>query len=116
MTKPRIAVIGAGLMGHGIAQAFALAGHEVNVTDTVMKNLESLERRIAANLRDLGDDESALARVRSCVDLSEAVWSPAAFAVLAHDTFDDRTAPRTAASDTSSVYASLTDLTPPEWR
>ena len=73
MTKPRIAVIGAGLMGHGIAQAFALAGHEVNVTDTVMKNLESLERRIAANLRDLGDDESALARVRSCVDLSEAV-------------------------------------------
>src|SRR5215468_2343757 len=74
MTKPRIAVIGAGLMGHGIAQVFALAGHEVNVTDTVMKNLESLERRIAANLRDLGDDESALARVRSCVDLSEAVY------------------------------------------
>src|SRR3974390_661329 len=73
MTKPRIAVIGAGLMGHGIAQVFALAGHEVNVTDTVMKNLESLERRIAANLRDLGDNESALARVRSCVDLSEAV-------------------------------------------
>src|SRR6516164_7933118 len=74
MPKPRIAVIGAGLMGHGIAQVFALAGHEVNVTDTGMKNLESLERRIAANLRDLGDDESALARVRSCVDLSEAVY------------------------------------------
>ena len=73
MTKPRIAVIGAGLMGHGIAQVFALAGHEVHVTDTVMKNLASLERRIAANLRDLGDDEGALARVRSCVDLSEAV-------------------------------------------
>ena len=26
--KARIAVIGAGLMGHGIAQVFALAGHD----------------------------------------------------------------------------------------
>ncbi len=30
MAKARIAVIGAGLMGHGIAQVFALAGHEVD--------------------------------------------------------------------------------------
>jgi 3-hydroxybutyryl-CoA dehydrogenase len=73
MSKPRIAVVGAGLMGHGIAQVFALAGHEVTVTDTVMKNLESVERRIAINLRDLGEDETALARVRPCVDLGEAV-------------------------------------------
>jgi 3-hydroxybutyryl-CoA dehydrogenase len=73
MSKPRIAVIGAGLMGHGIAQVFALAGHEVTVTDAVMKNLESLERRIAANLRDLGEDEGAVTRVRPCVDLGEAV-------------------------------------------
>ena len=29
----RIAVIGAGLMGHGIAQVFALAGHDVTITD-----------------------------------------------------------------------------------
>ncbi len=29
--KPRIAVIGAGLMGHGIAQVFALAGHDVTI-------------------------------------------------------------------------------------
>ena len=28
MAKARIAVVGAGLMGHGIAQAFAVAGHE----------------------------------------------------------------------------------------
>src|SRR6201982_3716651 len=73
MSKPRIAVVGAGLMGHGIAQVFVLAGHEVTVTDTVMKNLESVERRIASNLRDLGEDESAIARVRPCVDLGEAV-------------------------------------------
>jgi 3-hydroxybutyryl-CoA dehydrogenase len=38
-----------------------------------MKNLDTVEGRIAANLRDLGDDESAVSRVRSCVDLAEAV-------------------------------------------
>ena len=38
MAKARIAVVGAGLMGHGIAQVFALAGHEVKITDTVVKN------------------------------------------------------------------------------
>ncbi|MGD0026434.1 MAG: 3-hydroxyacyl-CoA dehydrogenase family protein [Xanthobacteraceae bacterium] len=73
MTKAKIAVVGAGLMGHGIAQVFALAGHEVTITDTVAQNLATAKSRIAANLRDLGEDESALARVRPCADLADAV-------------------------------------------
>ena len=73
MSKAKIAVVGSGLMGHGIAQVFALAGHDVTVTDTVMKNLDSVQSRIAANLRDLGDDETAAARVRPCLDLGETV-------------------------------------------
>jgi 3-hydroxybutyryl-CoA dehydrogenase len=73
MSKAKIAVIGAGLMGHGIAQVFAVAGHEVTVTDTGMKNLDNMQSRIAANLRELGDDETAASRVRPCFDLGEAV-------------------------------------------
>jgi 3-hydroxybutyryl-CoA dehydrogenase len=73
MAKARIAVVGAGLMGHGIAQVFALAGHEVKITDTVVNNLDTVVARIAANLRDLGDDERAAERVQPCVDLTEAV-------------------------------------------
>ncbi len=73
VTQARIAVVGAGLMGHGIAQVFALAGHEVTITDTVMKNLDTVTSRISANLRELGDDPLAIARVRPCVDLAEAV-------------------------------------------
>ncbi len=73
MTKAKISVVGAGLMGHGIAQVFALAGHEVTITDTVMNNLDTVIARIEANLRDLGDDENAATRVRPCVDLAEAV-------------------------------------------
>ena len=73
MAKARIAVIGAGLMGHGIAQVFALAGHDVAITDAVAANLDTAKSRIAANLRDLGDDEGAVERVRPCADLAEAV-------------------------------------------
>jgi 3-hydroxybutyryl-CoA dehydrogenase len=73
MAKARIAVVGAGLMGHGIAQVFALAGHEVSITDAIAQSLDAVKSRIAANLRDLGDDDSAVARVTPCGDLADAV-------------------------------------------
>jgi 3-hydroxybutyryl-CoA dehydrogenase len=73
MAKSRIAVVGAGLMGHGIAQAFALAGHEVTITDTLMASLASVPERILANLRELGDDEGALDRVHPSPDLVATV-------------------------------------------
>jgi 3-hydroxybutyryl-CoA dehydrogenase len=71
--KPRIAVIGAGLMGHGIAQVFALAGHDVTITDSHRPTLDSALQRIATNLRELGDDETAVKRVRPVVELAECV-------------------------------------------
>ncbi len=73
MAKPRIAVIGAGLMGHGIAQVFALAGHDVALTDAHAPTLARARDRILANLRDLGEDVAALARVWVEPDLGEAV-------------------------------------------
>ena len=76
MTVPeraRIAVIGAGLMGHGIAQVFALAGHDVRIHDSVMASLDTATSRILANLRDLGDDESAVQRVHPMLQLAAAV-------------------------------------------
>src|SRR5262245_62584321 len=72
MAKARIAVIGAGLMGHGIAQVFALAGHDVSIYDSVAANLDSAKARILANLKDLGDDPSAVERVRPTADLAAA--------------------------------------------
>jgi 3-hydroxybutyryl-CoA dehydrogenase len=71
--KARIGVLGAGLMGHGIAQVFGLAGHEVSIYDPVAASLDAVRTRIAANLRDLGDDESAAQRVHPCADLAQAV-------------------------------------------
>jgi 3-hydroxybutyryl-CoA dehydrogenase len=71
--QPRIGVIGAGLMGHGIAQVFAFAGHEVSIHDSNAGHLDSAQSRIAANLADLGDDPSAAERVRPCPVLADAV-------------------------------------------
>jgi 3-hydroxybutyryl-CoA dehydrogenase len=72
-SKVKIAVVGAGLMGHGIAQVFALAGHAVTITDSYKPNLESAKQRIAANLRDLGDDENAVERVTPVAGLADCV-------------------------------------------
>jgi 3-hydroxybutyryl-CoA dehydrogenase len=73
MTKARIAVIGVGLMGHGIAQVFALAGHDVTIYDPAAASLDSAKARILTNLKDLGDDQSAVERVRPIADLAAAV-------------------------------------------
>lgn len=73
MSKPRIAVVGAGLMGHGIAQVFALAGHAVTITDTFKPALDAAKDRVRANLKDLGEDEAALERITPVADLADAV-------------------------------------------
>ena len=73
MAKARIAVIGAGLMGHGIAQVFALAGHEVTIYDSVMASLGSVLERIAANLKDLGENPKMAERVTPVANLATAV-------------------------------------------
>jgi 3-hydroxybutyryl-CoA dehydrogenase len=71
--RDKIAIVGAGLMGHGIAQVFALSGHDVAITDASVAALDSVRARIAANLRDLGLDEGAANRVRPVADLAGAL-------------------------------------------
>jgi 3-hydroxybutyryl-CoA dehydrogenase len=73
MAKARIAVVGAGLMGHGIAQVFALAGHDVTIYDSIVTSLDTVKTRILTNLKDLGDDQKAVERVTPVSDLAQAV-------------------------------------------
>jgi len=72
---PQIAIVGAGLMGHGIAQVFACAGHLVTVYDSSSEALASLRDRVRANLLDLGQDTAAADRIFPVEDLGEAVAS-----------------------------------------
>ena len=70
----RIAVVGAGLMGHGIAQVFAVAGHDVTVTDAALETLGTVAARVAANLERVGADPSpVLARITTDESLEEAL-------------------------------------------
>jgi 3-hydroxybutyryl-CoA dehydrogenase len=73
MAKARIAVVGAGLMGHGIAQVFAVNGHEVAIYDPVQASLATVRARIGTNLRDLEEDGSAIERVMPTHSLVDCV-------------------------------------------
>ena len=48
-----IGVVGAGLMGHGIAQVFALRGYKVKLFDNDPKILERAPEKIRNNLQTL---------------------------------------------------------------
>lgn len=54
-THTRITVVGAGLMGHGIAQVFAARGHPVRLFDANETILAEAPARIRANLAQLAE-------------------------------------------------------------
>nr|WP_306268601.1 3-hydroxyacyl-CoA dehydrogenase NAD-binding domain-containing protein [Pararhizobium sp. IMCC3301] len=72
-----IAVIGAGLMGHGIALSFAKAGFETRVHDPHAETLETLIARVTDSLIALGvaagDTAGITARITPCQSLDAAV-------------------------------------------
>jgi 3-hydroxybutyryl-CoA dehydrogenase len=71
--REKIAVIGAGLMGHGIAQIFAAAGHKVALHDPDAKILASAKDRIAAIFTLLEQDPGGIANVGYQSDFAVAV-------------------------------------------
>jgi 3-hydroxybutyryl-CoA dehydrogenase len=73
----KIAVLGAGLMGHGIALTFARSGHQVTVYDAFANSLEALRTRVENSLTALGvggaEIDATLNRIRTEPDLAECV-------------------------------------------
>lgn len=76
-----VAVVGSGLMGHGIAQVFAQGGCSVTVRDLNEEILQKAKEKIASNLRtfvemDLEEKKAidiVMSRIKSTTDLQEAV-------------------------------------------
>jgi 3-hydroxybutyryl-CoA dehydrogenase len=76
-----ISVIGAGIMGHGIAQSFLMAGYPVHLYDVQEAVLEKAKKRIGQNLKlfqdfDLiKDDDIKVAQslLETTTELSTAV-------------------------------------------
>jgi 3-hydroxybutyryl-CoA dehydrogenase len=72
--EPRVAVVGAGVMGASIALVLALGGSDVALFDPDPQALSRARERIAAGAASLrGDPSCALERVRIATDLPAAV-------------------------------------------
>ena len=108
----KVAVIGSGLMGHGIAQVFAVAGHDVAVVDPNESSLRAVPERIRANLQamlargvQLADDvETILQRVRLTTDMADGCRD---VALVTEAVFEDMALKQ-------QVFADLDALCPPE--
>jgi 3-hydroxybutyryl-CoA dehydrogenase len=69
-----VAIIGAGLMGHGIAQVFAAAGHKTTITDANSEALAAAPRHMAHNLGQMNVPvDAVLERITLVGNLNEAV-------------------------------------------
>ncbi len=78
MDFSKIGVVGAGTMGNGISQAFAVAGLDVVMTDVAQAQLEranaaisgSLDRLVKKDKMSAEQKAQALARIRTSTDLA----------------------------------------------
>lgn len=71
--RQTIAIIGAGLMGHGIAQIFTAAGHRVAIYDPSEDALASVPQRVEAIMRSLDIDVSFAGHIALERRLEDAV-------------------------------------------
>ena len=99
----KIAIIGGGLMGAGIAQVFACAGLDVNVFEPDENARNSLSQRIAENLRVIGGDESAINNVSANDDLASTVADADYVTEAAPEKLEIKRA----------IFADLVQMTPP---
>ncbi|MCL5424514.1 MAG: 3-hydroxyacyl-CoA dehydrogenase family protein [Gammaproteobacteria bacterium] len=75
-TPAKVCVVGAGLMGHGIAQTFAQAGHPVSLFDVDKNTLELAPLLIERNLRQMGvEPKPILDNIKLCSDVASAALS-----------------------------------------
>ena len=80
MPIERIAVLGSGVMGHGIAQVLAMSGYRVALRDIRQDLLDGAMEKISWSLGKMaergkiapGERDRALARIEPAVDLREA--------------------------------------------
>ncbi len=72
-----VGIVGAGLMGHGIALTFARAGLTVRVHDPAPGALEGLNGRVAASMDAIGCErtaiDDALRQIVACPALEDAL-------------------------------------------
>jgi 3-hydroxybutyryl-CoA dehydrogenase len=118
MSIDRVFVIGAGLMGHGIAQVSAAAGKQVTLADRSAELAEKGKSRIASNLKrqvDKGKLEQATADViLARVAVSDGTDGAGGHDIVIEAVFEDEGVKRetwkalTHTADATAIFASNT--------
>jgi 3-hydroxybutyryl-CoA dehydrogenase len=118
MSIDRVFVIGAGLMGHGIAQVSAAAGKQVTLSDRTRELAEKGRARIDANLArqvEKGKLEHAGAgEIMSRVTAAEGTDGAAGHDIVIEAVFEDESVKRdtwealTRSADADAIFASNT--------
>ncbi len=123
----RVAVLGAGTMGHGIAQVAAQSGYQVTLYDVQGSALQRARQRIEASLEKLlgkgriteADRSAALERIAETATLSEALREADVVVEATPERMDlklelfgeiDRLAPAGALLGTNTSSLSVTEI------
>ena len=118
MSIERVFVIGAGLMGHGIAQVSAAAGKQVTLSDRTSELAEKGAARIAGNLkRQVAKgklDQSEASAIGDRISTSAGTDGAAGHDIVIEAVFEDETVKRatwealTRSADRDAIFASNT--------
>ena len=118
MSIERVFVIGAGLMGHGIAQVSAAAGKQVTLSDRTAILADKVRERIAANLRRQVEkgklEPSAADEILGRVATTEGTDGAAGHGIVIEAVFEDESVKRqtwealTKSADADAIFASNT--------
>ena len=118
MTIERVFVIGAGLMGHGIAQVSAAAGKQVTLSDRTAELAEKGAARIAGNLKRQVEkgklDQSAASAIGDLISTAEGSDAAGGHQIVIEAVFEDESVKRrtwealTKSADSDAIFASNT--------
>ena len=118
MSIDRVFVIGAGLMGHGIAQVSAAANKQVTLSDRTAELAERGKARIGGNLQRQVDkgklEQSAADELLARIATAEGTVSAAGHSLVIEAVFEDEGVKRetwaalTESADADAIFASNT--------
>ena len=118
MSIDRVFVIGAGLMGHGIAQVSAAAGKRVTLSDRTAELAEKGMARIGSNMKRQVDkgklEQSAADEILERISTGEEADGAAGHDIVIEAVFEDESVKRqtwealTKSADADAIFASNT--------
>jgi 3-hydroxybutyryl-CoA dehydrogenase len=118
MSIDRVFVIGAGLMGHGIAQVSAAAGKHVTLADQTAELAEKGAARIAGNLKRQVDkgklDQAAASAILDRISTAEGPDAATGHQIVIEAVFEDESVKRgtwerlTETADQDAIFATNT--------